>query len=153
MAATAARKAEADFTAAPGMKLDGEAVLEEVSNGVRVRVSLEGAPNGMKAIHVHEKGDCSGIRNDDMGQHFNPGATAHGLPTSREHHAGDLGNILVANDGTGKLEIVATNVNLRDEDPTSILNRALVIREGEDVGAQPSGGAGRPIACAVIRKK
>lgn len=145
------RSAAADFEPAPGSKLDGEADLQELDTGVRIRVDVEDAPSGAKAIHVHEKGDCSDIKKLSMGSHFNPAAKAHGLPQSAERHAGDLGNIAIGRNGKGTLDILVPNVNLKDGDPMSILGRSLVIDQGEDVGTQPSGGAGTPMACAVIR--
>jgi Cu-Zn family superoxide dismutase len=145
------RKAEADFQSAQGLKVDGDVELEEVDSGVRLVVEVDDAPAGTKAIHVHEKGDCSNMKQQSMGSHFNPAGQPHGMPASSQHHAGDLGNIVIDASGDGKLEIVARNVNLKPDDPMSILNRAIVIHESEDKGTQPTGGSGAPIACAVIR--
>ena len=51
----------------------------------------------------------------------------------------------------GRLEIVVPEANLRPGDSLSFVNRAIVIHQGEDKGTQPTGGAGKPIACGVIR--
>ncbi|HET9933728.1 MAG TPA: superoxide dismutase family protein [Polyangiaceae bacterium] len=146
------RKAEAKFKVASGYKLSGKAKLEEVANGVKVVVDLDDAPPGKKGIHVHEKPDCSDIPNKSMGEHFAPGAKAHGLPPNAARHLGDLGNIDIDKNGDAHFEFVAQNANLKPGDPMSFLNRAIVIHESSDKGAQPSGNSGKPIACAVIEK-
>ena len=146
------REAKAKFKVAPGYKLSGDAKLEEEGNGVKVVVDLDDAPPGKKGIHVHMKPDCSDIPGKSMGEHFAPGGHAHGLPPNPTRHLGDLGNLDVAKNGKAHFEFKVPNANLKANDPMSFLNRALVIHEGEDKGAQPSGNAGKPIACAVIEK-
>lgn len=145
------RRASADLEAGEGLKFEGTAKFEEIANGVRIAVTVEDGPAGTKGIHIHEKGDCTNIKSESMGSHFNPAGKSHGLPNQPEQHAGDLGNIVIQENGNGRLEIVVPNVNLRAGDPMSILSRALIIHESEDKGTQPSGGSGNPIACGVIR--
>jgi Cu-Zn family superoxide dismutase len=87
-----------------------------------------------------------------MGKHFAPTIKRHGLPTAKEHHLGDLGNITVDRDGEGRLEITVLGANLKPNDPHSFLGKSIVIHEGEDKGLQPSGGSGTPMACAVIKE-
>lgn len=145
------REAEAEFKAAKGYKLKGNAKFEEISNMVRVVVEVSDAPKGKRGIHVHERPDCSDIPGKSMGEHFNPTANAHALPPTASRHLGDLGNIEIGQDGKGKLEILLSSANLKDNDPSSLLNRAIVIHEDEDKGLQPSGDAGKPMACAVIK--
>jgi Cu-Zn family superoxide dismutase len=145
------RRARAEFQSASGMKVQGEAKLEETAAGVLIHVSVSGAPPGAKGIHIHEKGDCSDIAGNSMGSHFNPDHGAHGLPGSSQHHPGDLGNIVIGSDGTGKLDITTDRGGLDPSGPTSFANRAIVIHESDDKGVQPTGGAGKPIACAVIQ--
>jgi Cu-Zn family superoxide dismutase len=132
--------------------MSGDAILEEVSGGVRIAVELDDArPSpGKLAVHIHEKGDCSDIPGKSMGDHFSPRDTKHGLPTDPEHHMGDLGNIEIDGDGDGELKIQTVGGNLRPADAMSFVGRALVVHEGTDKGTQPAGGAGKPIACAVI---
>lgn len=146
------REAEAEFKAAKGYKLKGEAEFHELSNMVKAVVNVSDAPPGKRGIHVHEKPDCSDIAGKSMGEHFNPTANAHGLPPAASRHLGDLGNIEIGKDGKGKLEVLLPKANLKENDALSLLNRALVIHEDEDTGGQPSGVAGKPIACAVINK-
>lgn len=146
----AQRAARADFSAAPGYQLSGKASLREVAGGVVVSVQVEHAPPGKKGIHVHQKSDCSDIPGRSMGEHFSPEVHQHGLPSSVEHHLGDLGNIEIAAGGTGELEVTIPGANLKPGDSSSFLGRAIVIHAQEDVGTPPSGNSGSPIACAAI---
>lgn len=145
-------EAEGKFAAAPGVSLKGEADLKEVAGGVRIEVEVQNAPPGPKGIHIHQKGDCSDIPGESMGEHYAPIPSAHGLPSSPQHHLGDLGNIEVKKDGDGELKITVPAANLHPGAENSFLGKALVIHEGPDRGVGPSGKAGQPIACAVIRE-
>jgi Cu-Zn family superoxide dismutase len=152
---SAEQRAEAALTAAPGAKIEGKATFIEEPGGVRVVLEVENAPPGKKGVHVHERGDCSDIPAKSMGPHFAPKLEQHALPAEGDsHHLGDLGNIVVNADGTGRLEIKAVDATLSADDGTSFLGRALVVHTGEDAGsvAQPAGDSGAPMACGVIQK-
>ncbi|HMA92383.1 MAG TPA: superoxide dismutase family protein, partial [Polyangiaceae bacterium] len=142
----------ADFEAGKGFKLKGEAEFHETADGVHVVVEVSNAPPGKRGIHIHEKPDCSDIAGKSMGEHYNPMANPHALPPTAARHLGDLGNIEIASNGKGKLEATISSANLKENDPMSLLNRAIVIHEEDDKGVQPSGASGKPMACAVIKK-
>jgi len=149
--------AKATIQSVEGAKVTGEARFTEEAHGVKIVVDVQGAPAGEKGIHIHEKGDCSDIPGESMGSHFAPEHKNHGLPSplKADLHLGDLGNIEIKDDGTGKKEITVDKANLRDGDSMSFLGKSLVIHQDEDKGAseQPSGGSGTPIACGVIKKE
>lgn len=147
----ARKRAEASFVAAPGIKLTGEAKLKEVSGGVQIEVEVENAPAGEKGIHIHQKGDCSDVPGKSMGEHYAVTSPHHGLPTEPEHHLGDLGNIDVGQNGEGNLIIVVPGANLESGVERSFVGKSIVVHESQDVGTDPSGNSGKPIACAVIR--
>lgn len=144
-------EADADFKSVPGMNIKGDAELEEIAGGVRIKVEIENAPAGQKGIHIHQTDNCSDIANKSMGEHFAPNTPKHGLPDHPEHHLGDLGNITIANDGKGELTITVMNANLKPSDPLSFVGRSIVLHESNDKGTGPSGDSGKPIACAPIR--
>jgi Cu-Zn family superoxide dismutase len=146
------REGKANFKAAPGSKLSGTAKLEEIAGGVKLVIDIEHGPSGKKGIHVHEKGDCSDIPGKSMGEHFAPSGKTHGLPPSASRHLGDMGNIEIDKGGKAHLEFTASGANLKDNDPLSFLDRAIVIHASNDKGSQPSGDSGKPMACAVIEK-
>ena len=144
-------RASAKFDAANGSKVGGDAGLEEVTSGVRIRVSVHDAkPNTKLGVHVLEKGDCANLSNDDPGAHLNPRHTRHGLPGG-EQHLGDLGNVTVDDKGNGELLILTSGGNLRAGDAHSFLNRAVVVDESEDQG-KPEASGGKPALCGVIKE-
>lgn len=145
------REAEAEFKSVPNMKIEGDAELDEVADGVHIVVEVENALPGQKGIHIHQTDDCSDIANKSMGEHFAPTTNKHGLPTAAQHHLGDLGNITIDKDGKGKLEITAVGANLKPNDPLSFIGKSIVIHESNDKGTGASGDAGKPIACAPVR--
>ena len=146
-----ARKLEVPLQAKSGSTLAGSATLTETAEGVKVELSVENVPPGVHGAHVHEKGDCSAPDGSSAGGHFNPSSHPHALHTTDPRHLGDLGNINVAADGTGKIEILAPGANLKDADPHSFLGKAIIIHEKKDDGGQPSGNAGGRIGCAEIK--
>ena len=143
--------AAAQFATAEGISLMGAAELYEVPGGVRIDVVINDAKPGTHAIHIHETDDCSDIPGKSMGDHFNPHNVKHGLPTEATRHLGDLGNIVIRDDGTATMDVVTAGGSLREGDPETLIGRAIVIHENPDVGAQPAGDAGKPIACAPIK--
>jgi Cu-Zn family superoxide dismutase len=152
MGSASEARAEAKFEDAPNVDLEGEAEFQPVPDGVRALVKIENATPGEHGIHVHENGDCSDIPGKSMGQHFAPDENPHGLPEASVHHLGDMGNIEVGPDGKGKLDFVIKDATLTKGSPNSLLGKALVVHEKQDIGTQPSGDSGTPIACAVIEQ-
>lgn len=147
--------AQAELTAADGAKIDGRATFVQQPDGVRVVLEVAEAPPGKKGVHVHTRGDCSDPKQQSMGPHFAPKLEQHALPSEGDdRHLGDLGNITIADDGTGRLEITVPHATLGADDSTSFLGRALIVHSGEDTGseAQPAGNSGAPMACGVIHE-
>jgi len=145
------REAEAEIKAAKGQKLSGDAELKEMAGGLHITIAVKDAPAGMKAVHIYDRGDCSNIEAASTGKHFAPKGERHGVPGSSEHHPGDLGNITIADNGEGRLEIMVKGANLKEKDPMSVLGKTIVISSAKDTGAE--GSAGKPIACGVIEKE
>lgn len=134
-----------------GSGVTGEARFLDRGDSVEVTVNVAGATPGRHGVHVHEIGDCSAPDAKSAGDHFNPAGHQHGAPGVAEHHAGDLGNIDVAEDGTGTMTIVMPGVTLTPG-AMSYADRALVVHANEDdFETQPSGDAGDRVACGVIR--
>lgn len=134
-----------------GSELSGKAVLTEMPDGVKVVLSVENVTPGEHGAHVHEKGDCSAEDGSSAGGHFNPGGHPHALPADSPRHLGDFGNITVDQDGKGKLELLAAGANLKENDPSSFLGKAIIIHEKKDDGGQPTGNAGGRIGCGEIK--
>ncbi len=121
-------------------------------DGVDVVIEVTGATPGEHGVHVHEKGDCSAPDASSAGAHFNPMGHAHGDTTSAEHHPGDLGNLTVGADGTGRKELKVSTIQLV-EGPTAVGGLSVIVHAQGDDFSGPSGNAGARQACGVIALK
>lgn len=153
-ASTVSRTARADIQARSGSRTTGEAIFTETSGGVTVVVRVKGAPPGPHAVHIHEKGDCSGADAMSAGDHFDPeGTRHHGGPKDEKRHAGDFGNLQVGPDGSGTLELTAKGLTVADG-PRSVVGRSIIVHEKpDDFKTQPTGGAGGRIGCGAIQRR
>ena len=134
-------------------KVIGRAFLREVSDGVLVRLEAAGLTPGLHAVHVHAVGKCEGPAFTSAGGHFNPLQKKHGLKSPDGAHAGDLPNMLVTKDGSGRFETKTDAITLH-AGPGSIFDSdgsALVIHAGvDDYVTDPTGNAGDRVACGLI---
>jgi Cu-Zn family superoxide dismutase len=143
-------KATAAIEARSGSSLSGTADFVQHGGKLMITVSLKGAPPGPHAVHIHEKGDCSAPDASSAGPHFNPGGHQHGAPDAAQHHAGDLGNITIGEDGTGTLMVHSEDLAMAG-DPNGVVGRAIIIHEKpDDFVTQPTGNSGGRIGCGVI---
>jgi Cu-Zn family superoxide dismutase len=131
----------------------GQAILTGVDGGVRILLEVRGLPPGLKAVHIHERGQCERPSFASAGDHFNPAKKEHGLQNPRGPHAGDLPNVRIDEDGNGRLETMTERVTLTSG-PTTILDAdgSAVIVHGapDDFKTDPTGNSGARIACGVI---
>ncbi|MGH7279535.1 MAG: superoxide dismutase family protein [Candidatus Rokuibacteriota bacterium] len=133
----------------------GTATLTEVSDGVRIVMEVRSIAPGPHGVHIHDVGRCDRPGFTSAGGHFNPGSKEHGILNPKGAHAGDLPNVTVAADGTGRLETLTNRVTL-GSGPTSIFDAdgsALVVHAGpDDFRTDPTGNSGNRIACGAIVK-
>lgn len=130
----------------------GNATVKETPSGILLDLSVDGLPEATwVAVHIHENGECDPAgAHDSAGGHFNPDNRSHGYYSPDGPHAGDLPNQQVQHDGKLRAEIFNHLVTLDGTD-NGIRGRTLVIHaDADDYESQPSGDAGRRIACAVI---
>ncbi|WP_194722402.1 superoxide dismutase family protein [Noviherbaspirillum malthae] len=126
-----------------------------VQNGDRILVDarVDGLTPGLHGFHVHEKGDCSSPDGMSAGGHFNPGSKPHGGPDHSDRHAGDFGNLEADANGNAvlKLSIPASQVSLSRDASNSIVGKALIVHaDPDDYKTQPTGNAGKRLACGII---
>lgn len=136
-----------------GSELEGYARFSKSSEGIQVIVSVKNALPGIHGIHIHEKGNCSSSDASSAGGHYNPTQAPHGDPNPLRHHIGDLGNIVVGEDGRGvlSLAIPINRFNPDFLDWRKLVGRALIIHSGvDDLESQPTGDSGSRIACGLI---
>jgi len=132
-----------------GSSVQGTVTFTAGASGVAVKASLKGVPPGTHGFHVHEFGDCSAPDATSAGGHFNPKGSPHGAPTDAAHHAGDLGNISAAADGTATLEWTDAAMKLDGAD--GVIGHAVIVHaNADDLKTQPTGNAGGRVACGVI---
>ncbi|BAO49452.1 superoxide dismutase [Alphaentomopoxvirus acuprea] len=136
-----------------GNNIFGEIIFEETGSGVRMHGNIRGLSPGKHGFHIHNFGAISGC--NTVGKHFNPYNKNHGAPYSIEKHLGDLGNIIVNENGMAIVDEYYNFLTLSGND--SIMGRSLVIHSNEDdLGkgnnqeSKISGNSGTKIACGNI---
>jgi Cu-Zn family superoxide dismutase len=141
--------ATAILTGADGTEY-GTVTFTQAGELTTVIAHVTGAPAGLHGFHVHETGECTPPDFESAGGHFNPGDAIHGSPTDPDHHPGDLGNIQIADDGSGHLE-QETGLITVEPGPNSVVGKAVILHEDEDdFVSQPTGAAGDRLACGVV---
>ena len=134
-----------------GSSVGGTLRLQETPEGLKVNASLNGVSPGLHGFHIHENGACT-EEGKAAGGHFNPDHADHGFlyhDGFAHAHAGDLGNMNIAADGTGELEVILPGLNLT-EGKYNVSGKAVILHEKEDDFGQPTGNAGGRIGCGVI---
>ena len=134
----------------------GVATLTQVAGGVRIIIETRRMPPGPRGAHIHEVGKCDAPQFTTAGEHFNPGKKQHGTLNPQGAHAGDLPNMTIAADGTGRLETVTERVTL-GAGANSLFGAGgssiIVHGSPDDFKTDPTGNTGARIACGVIVKK
>jgi Cu-Zn family superoxide dismutase len=129
----------------------GGVTLTEAPKGVLMRVEAKGLSPGWHGLHFHEKGDCSKSDFTSAGAHVHgSGAGVHGLLNPAGNETGDLPNIHAGAGGEASAEVFTTLTTLpalRDANGSAVVIHA----NPDDHMAQPIGGAGPRVACAVIK--
>ena len=134
-----------------GSLVSGIIALTETPEGLRVSGTFRDVPPGKHGFHIHQTGDC-GDEGKAAGGHFNPDGAPHGLLSKdgfKHAHAGDLGNVEIAPDGTGNVNALLPGLTLESGD-RSVFGKAFILHEKEDDFGQPTGNAGGRIGCGVI---
>jgi Cu-Zn family superoxide dismutase len=127
----------------------GSVSASETPDGLAIALNVEGMSPGEHGVHVHTTGSCEPPKFESAGGHWNPTGKHHGLDNPEGHHAGDMPNLTVAADGTGKLDYTlagATLAGLLDTDGSAFVVHAM----SDDQTSDPSGNSGDRIACGVF---
>jgi Cu-Zn family superoxide dismutase len=153
MAATpTAAIARASISTADGTVV-GDATATETPEGLRIAVSGVGMPAGTKGIHIHTVGKCDAPDFTTAGAHWNPTNRQHGMENPQGQHAGDLPNLVVAENGTASLEFTVAGATM-SEGANALLDAdggAIVVHaDPDDMKTDPSGESGGRIACGVF---
>ncbi len=134
-----------------GGTVSGDVLFEDIVEGLKVSAQLAGLTPGDHGFHIHQYGVCSDS-GKAAGGHYNPEAVPHGLLTKdgpQHSHAGDLGNISIAADGTGNIESVIPGLTLLSG-AHAVAGRSVIVHENKDDFSQPLGNAGSRVGCGEI---
>ena len=137
-----------------GSTATGTATFTLDGSKVTMTLTASKLTPGPHAVHLHDVGDCSAADATSAGGHWNPTQMAHGNATGGAHHAGDIGNLTAAADGTGTLTFTTTEWSIGSGTSTDVVGHAVIIHEKvDDFTTQPTGNAGARQACGVIALK
>jgi Cu-Zn family superoxide dismutase len=129
----------------------GSAIFINEGGKITVQVSIEGAPPGEHACHIHEVGDCSAQDASSAGAHWNPTGEDHGRWGHAPFHLGDIGNILVGPDGKGALLLTTDKWSMGTGEANDLVGKSVIVHASpDDFQTQPTGAAGGRIGCGVI---
>lgn len=158
LSAPSARAADAGTAHAKLADAAGKEVgvveFRDTPNGVIVHAEFTGLPAGTHAFHVHAVGKCEPPTFDSAGGHFNPENHQHGFAVKGGWHSGDLPNITLPADGKLTIDVLASELSVSDGDEKMLDadGAAVVVHEGvDDYTTQPTGNAGKRIACGVVQ--
>jgi Cu-Zn family superoxide dismutase len=132
----------------------GTATLTEQLSHVTLRVEVRNMTPGEHGIHVHGVGACDPPDFSSAGGHHAPMQMKHGMQNPAGHHAGDLPNLVVDEDGTGTLEFTTDRFTLT-EGPWSLFDKdgsAVVVHaKPDDYKTDPAGNSGDRVACGIVK--
>ena len=150
-ASTPSKQATAAISSASGSAVTGTAVFKKNGDSITLTVEIQNAAPGEHAVHIHEVGDCSSPDGKSAGGHWNPTEVAHGEWGEGEFHLGDIGNMTVAGDGTGMIELTTDQWEMGTGSIRDIVGKGIIVHAGaDDFTSQPSGAAGARIGCGAI---
>ncbi|MCY3886752.1 MAG: superoxide dismutase family protein [Chloroflexi bacterium] len=139
--------------AAPNGDGMGAATLTQTPTGVLITAEVRGLSPGAHGFHIHGTGACA----PDFtaaGSHFAPGGEPHGFLHEDGPHAGDLPNIHVGEDGTGRADYFTAAVTLAAGADHSLFDAdgsAFIVHADPDDYLDVA-SAGARIACGVIER-
>ena len=150
-----AKKIQVTLESKSGSDLSGNAVFTEENGEVTMTAIIDGLPEGMHAIHLHESADCSAEDASSAGGHWNPTFEKHGKwGDPNGYHKGDIGNFKVDANGNGTITMTTDQWCIGcDDDKKNIIGKAVIVHDGtDDYESQPAGNSGTRIGCGVIKE-
>jgi len=133
----------------------GTILLWDQGGGVALQLDLHDLTPGEHGIHFHQNPKCEGPDFKSAGGHFNPESKKHGFENPEGHHAGDIKNFTVGDDGKAKARLEDKDVTLKAGAHSLLSNggSAVVIHaKADDYKTDPAGASGDRVACGVITK-
>lgn len=129
----------------------GSVTATQEDGGIRLAINATGMSAGEHGIHVHMTGKCEGPKFESAGGHWNPMGAKHGLNNPQGQHSGDMPNLVVASDGSGRMDYLLDEAHL--DQMLDADGAALVIHaKADDQKTDPSGDSGDRLACGVFAR-
>lgn len=147
------KKVQVLLDAKSNSNVKGSAVFTQQDGVVTMVAVVEGLAEGMHAIHIHEKADCSAADGTSTGGHWNPTNQPHGKwGTTEGFHKGDIGNLNANGNGNATITMTTDEWCIGCDDPNKdILGKAIIVHQGtDDFKTQPTGDAGGRVSCGGI---
>lgn len=135
--------------------VSGTITFTQENGVVNMVAEMEGLTEGVHAIHLHEKADCSSPDGKSTGGHWNPTLQPHGKwGDVTGYHKGDIGNFTADASGKGSITFSTDQWCIGCGDDTKdIVGKGVIVHVGaDDFTTQPTGDAGGRISCAGIIK-
>ncbi len=129
----------------------GTVTATQEEEGIRLAISATGMTGGEHGIHVHTTGKCEGPKFESAGGHWNPMGAQHGLSNPQGQHSGDMPNLVIASDGSGKMDYLLREAQFEqmlDDDGAALIIHA----KADDQKTDPSGDSGDRVACGVFTR-
>ena len=146
-----AKQANAMIDALGDSGVTGMAVFTQNGDQITLTIEIQGATPGLHGVHIHANGDCSAPDGTSAGGHWNPTDVAHGKWGVGEFHLGDIGNIIVGEDGTGSITLTTDLWEIGTGSDIDVVGKGIIVHaDADDFVSQPSGAAGARIGCGVI---
>jgi Cu-Zn family superoxide dismutase len=142
--------AEATVEARSGSTVTGSLLfVADGDHAAQLTIEIRNAPPGIHAMHLHETGDCTDPAGASAGGHWNPEMHMHGDFGAADSHLGDLGNITVEADGTGR-KVVTNHWAIGTGEANDVVGKAFIFHANVDEFVQPTGNAGGRLGCGVV---
>jgi Cu-Zn family superoxide dismutase len=124
----------------------GHIHLKDTPYGLLITPHLNGLPEGLHGLHVHENPSCAN-QGADAGGHFDPQKTNTHQGPYQGGHLGDLPALYVNKNGDASTPILAPKLKIQMLEKKSIIIHA----KGDNYSDNPSLGGGETrIACGII---
>ena len=136
-------------------KVKGIVNFTQKDKNLHIYYDIKNLTDGNHGFHIHKCGDITKGCSSGC-EHFNPFNKNHGSLSSKDSHAGDLGNI-ISNNGISSGKIITDKISIIPGTKNSIIGRMIIVHQNsDDLGlgkgseSLKTGNAGKRLSCGII---